>query len=182
MVPHLGLMNSIPSLYTASSTGAILGSFYFIAYARLLQQHGKSASLPGSLNQHIQVVVAIVAFSLYFVKANKADPIGKLGLFINIAMYASPLAAIQAVVKSKSAKAIPLSLTVVSLLSCIFWTGTAYFELHEPYIYVPTTLGIIFGLMQVALKIVYKESSSKGQRKSKLSPLLNSREVLLKKR
>ena len=178
----LGLMNSIPSLYIASSSGAILGTIYFLAYARLLQFNGSSTSLPGSLNQHVQVVVAVLAFTLYFVKIGRAEPIGKLGLFINVAMYASPLAAIQAVMKSKSSKSIPLLLTVVSLLSCIFWTATAYFELHEPNIYVPTFLGIIFGLLQVSLKVAYPETPSKTKGKRGLSPLLSSREVVLRKR
>lgn len=171
-----GIINSQPKLWTANSVGFVLSLYYFISFARFAPEG--VGGLPGSLNQHIQGFVAIAASTLYFVKANKKVPIGNLGVLINMAMYASPLAAVKIVLAAKSSEAIPLPLTVASLLSCIFWTVTGYLDMKDPYVYAPTVVGIVFGLMQVSLKLVFKEQQSK----SKLSPHLNSREVSLKKK
>jgi hypothetical protein len=46
--------------------------------------------------------------------------------------------------------------------------------MNDPYVYLPGVFGFVLGLIQISLKVVYKDKS-----KSKLSPDLNSAEMKL---
>ena len=150
----------------------MLSLYYFLSFARFTP-HGAS-TLPGTFDQHVQGFVSVLAFVLWFAKAKKSGPIGKVGVLINMAMYASPLAAIKAVLETKSSESIPLPLTVASLVSCILWTICGYLDMHDPYVWLPTTFGIIFGLAQVALKLAFNE---KAELMKDLSPELGSTDM-----
>jgi uncharacterized protein with PQ loop repeat len=154
----------------------MLSAFYFLSFARFTPKG--ASTLPGTLDQHMQCFVAVVAFVLWFAQKKQPGPIGKVGVVINMAMYASPLAAIRAVLQTKSSESIPLPLTVASLASCILWTITGYLEMQDPYVWVPTIFGIAFGLAQVALKIAFSGRKEDGATKVP-SPDLNSNEVVL---
>ncbi|CAB9510417.1 Bidirectional sugar transporter [Seminavis robusta] len=169
-----GLLVSEPKLWTANGVGLGLSLYYFLSFARFSPEG--AASLPGTLEQHIQGFVSILAFVLWMAKSKKAGPIGKLGVAINLAMYASPLAAIQAVLETKSTEAIPLPLTLASLVSCVFWTITGYLEMHDPYVWIPTVFGIVFGIMQVGLKIAFHTERAAIHN---LSPDIHSQQAVL---
>lgn len=168
-----GLMNSEPKLWTSNFVGFTLSIYYFFSFARYTP-HG-ATTLPGTFDQHVQGFVSVLAFILWFARSKKSGPIGRVGVLINMAMYASPLSAIKAVLETKSSEAIPLPLTVASLASCIFWTITGYLDMHDPYVWVPTTFGIIFGMAQVALKLSFPEKA--GVVMKDLSPELNSTQL-----
>jgi len=170
-----GLMNSEPKLWTANLIGLVLSIYYFLSFARYTPNG--AATLPGTFDQHVQGFVSVLAFVLWFARNKKAGPIGKVGVLINMAMYASPLAAIKAVLETKSSEAIPLPLTVASLASCVFWTITGYLDMHDPYVWIPTCFGMVFGLAQVGLKISFPEKGGVATRD--LSPELNSTEMVV---
>ena len=171
------MLISQPKLWTANVIGLTLSSFYFLSYARFTPPG--ASSLPGKLNQHVGWFLALLAFVLWFAKSQNPEPIGQVGLFINLAMYASPLAAMKVVLQTKSSEALPLPLTLASLISCISWSVTGYFDMHDIYVYGPPVLGVLCGILQLSLKILYGENSTQS---TKLSPALNSRDVVLKKK
>jgi solute carrier family 50 (sugar transporter) len=175
--PHAykGLVISEPKLYAANVIGLTLSISYFFAFAKLTPPG--SASLPGTLQQHIQGFVSILASVLWMVKTKKKGMLGKLGVAINMAMYGSPLAAIKTVLESKSSESIPLPMTVATLISCALWAITGILEMKDPYVWIPSIVGIAFGLMQVGLKLAFVET---GGAVSNLSPDLNSQKMVLK--
>jgi len=175
-----GIINSQPKLWTANGVGFILCLYYFVSFAHYSPEG--ATGLPGSVQQHVQGMMALATAALYYANVKKTKPIGNIGVITNLAMYASPLAAVKTVLASKTSDAIPLPLTVASLLSCILWTLTGYLDMKDAYVFAPCAAGIILGLMQVSLKLVYKESVKEDQRKTNLSPHLNSREVRLFKK
>jgi solute carrier family 50 (sugar transporter) len=120
--------------------------------------------------------VTILASVLWMAKSKKGAMLGKLGVAINMAMYASPLAAIKTVLESRSSNSIPLPMTVATLISCALWAITGILEMNDPYVWVPSIVGIAFGLMQVGLKMVFGETGTV----SKLSQDLKSQKMVLK--
>jgi solute carrier family 50 (sugar transporter) len=120
--------------------------------------------------------VSILASVLWMAKSKKGAMLGKLGVAINVAMFASPLAAIKTVLERKSSDSIPLPMTVATLISCALWATTGIFEMNDPYVWVPSIVGIAFGLMQVGLKMAFGETGTF----SKLSPHLKSQRMVLK--
>jgi solute carrier family 50 protein (sugar transporter) len=168
-----GILNSEPKLWTANAVGICLSIYYFLSFIRFAPKGIKT--LPGSVDQHIQGFLALLATILYFAKSKAPIPIGNIGVFINLAMYASPLAALKVVLDTKSAESIPLPFTVASLLSCLLWSIVGYIDMKDVYVYFPAMLGIICGIMQISLKLIYADKESESQ----LSPDLKSVEVKL---
>ena len=81
--------------------------------------------------------------------------IGQAAVVVCIALFASPLSTLQTVVQTKSAASIPLPFTLASVLACFLWSVTGFLQLHDLNVIVPNTLGLISGLAQVSLKLVY---------------------------
>jgi hypothetical protein len=81
--------------------------------------------------------------------------IGHTAILFCIAMFASPLAAVPAVLETKSARAIPLSYTVAALVNCVLWSFVGLFDLHDDCVYIPTLLGLALSLLQIYLKVLY---------------------------
>jgi solute carrier family 50 protein (sugar transporter) len=81
--------------------------------------------------------------------------IGNIAVLFCVAMFASPLAALQTVLHTKSAKSIPLPFTLATVLNCLLWSVVGLLDMHDANIYLPNLLGLAFGIAQVVLKLVY---------------------------
>jgi hypothetical protein len=58
----------------------------------------------------------------------------------------------------------------------IYWKSvTGYLDMKDPYVYLPAMLGIVFGSMQIALKLVYQNKPAA----TTLSPDLQSAKMKL---
>ena len=77
-------------------------------------------------------------------------------------MFASPLAALKAVIQSQSAAAIPLPFTIATLANCTLWTIVGIWEMHDMYVYMPEVLGLLLGLCQIYLKWQYGDGPQSG--------------------
>ena len=78
-----------------------------------------------------------------------------MGVAICLCLFASPLAALKTVLSTKSAASIPLPLSLATTINCFLWTVVGVFDMHEPNIIIPNAIGLIFGLLQLVLKLVY---------------------------
>ena len=87
------------------------------------------------------------------------------GIFCML-MFASPLAALRSVLQTRSARGIPLPLTLATILNCFLWSVAGLGEFHDFNVYFPNLLGLAFGLVQVWLKIFFDCGSSVGIIKS----------------
>jgi solute carrier family 50 protein (sugar transporter) len=86
--------------------------------------------------------------------------IGNIGVAACIVLFASPLVAMKTVIREKSAESIPLSFTLASIVCCFLWSVVGLERMHDPVIYGPNLLGLGFGLLQLALKIIYGGDNS----------------------
>lgn len=140
-----------------TGVGLILSVYYFKEFIRYCPK--KSPTLPGSVAQHVQAcaviigITTLVAFALPLAQA--ARIIGNMGVVLCVIMFASPLAALKTVLETKSAKSIPLPFTVAAVTNCFLWSVVGLLDMHDFNIYAPNLLGLFFGLMQVALKLIY---------------------------
>ena len=172
---HAGLLLSEPKLWSANVIGLTLSIYYFFSYARLTQPG--AVSLPGTLQQHLQGVATILASVLWQAKQRNSNTLGRLGVAINMALYASPLAAIQTVLETQSSKSIPFPMTLATLVSCIFWAITGLLDMKDPYVWFPSIVGLAFALVQVGLKLVFRENGAVGIHQI---PELTSKKMVLK--
>ena len=121
--------------------------------------HCKGATnLPGTVSQHsnygsiIITLTALIAFTLSNDLASAI--IGKVGVFFCIILFASPLAALKNVIKTKSAKSIPLPFTLTCVANCFLWSVYGL-DLKDFNIYFPNLLGLLSSLVQLGLILFY---------------------------
>jgi len=159
--------------------GLVFGLFYFLKFIKHTQP--KSTSLPGTVRQHMQGCMAIIAGSAGWVLAcyltvrrkgmwmpYAAGFIGNAAVVFCLLMFASPLAALQTVLRTRSAKSIPLPFTLATILNCFLWSVAGLGEFKDFNIYFPNLLGLAFGLIQVGLKILFDYGSSVGAKEDQM--------------
>jgi solute carrier family 50 (sugar transporter) len=148
-----GILQSQPKIWFPSIVGLVLGLLYFWNFV----QYGpiKASTLPGSVTQHILGTVSLMMICLFAMITNGAVAVGIMGILLCVFMFGSPLSALRSVLKTKSAKAIPLPFTLASVVNCFVWSVTGLLDMKDYAIYVPNLLGLSFGLAQVGLKVLY---------------------------
>lgn len=166
-----GLMKMEPTIWSCNSVGIFVAAYYCVQFAKNLPKHKGSSvleistpTLPGSVRQHLQAVSAVIVGALLLAIfkpfANTANLLGNVAVLFCVLMFASPLSVIKVVLETKSAKAIPLPFTVVSVLNCLMWTVFGWFEMKDVNVYLPNILGLISGLVQLALKIRFGDNDN----------------------
>ena len=175
-----GFLKSEPKIWSGNGVGLILSIGYFFVFSRHCPK--QSPTLPGSVKQHLQGCLLIIGMTSLIAltrpTAQAAQMIGNAGVILCVFMFASPLAALKTVVETKSAKSIPLPFTIAAVINCFLWSVVGMLDMHDFVIYGPNFLGLIFGLIQVALKLVYSGSGDKSHDESDhVVPLINKSPV-----
>ena len=158
-----GFLKSEPKIWAANGAGLVLAMYYFFVFTRYCPK--MSPTLPGSVQQHIRGCTFIMGLTVLIAVAlptpRAAQIIGNAGVVLCVAMFASPLAALKTVFETKSAKSIPLPFTVSAVINCFLWSVVGILDMQDFNIYAPNLLGLMFGLIQVALKLIYSGDGEK---------------------
>lgn len=82
--------------------------------------------------------------------------LGMYASLLFILLSGSPLSTIRNVVSTKSSKSILMKLTVAQVVNTTLWSayGTA---IRDRFVWGPNLVGLMFGLVQLLLKIVYRD-------------------------
>jgi uncharacterized protein with PQ loop repeat len=164
-----GLLKKEPKIWSCNVFGLALALYYCSIFVGNIGK-GKSPdhklldistpTLPGSVRQHVQAVTAVIVgiLSLAILKpfgSYSETLIGNIGVAICVLMFASPLSVIKLVLEKKSARSIPLPFTVLTTVNCFMWTVFGWFAMKDVNVYLPNFLGLVSGMVQVLLKLVY---------------------------
>jgi solute carrier family 50 (sugar transporter) len=158
-----GYLKHEPTIYQPNLIGFILGLVYFVNFLAFSPR--SSPTLPGAVTTHTQGILGIMMATLFVASnnslSNPVELIGKAGVIMCVAMFASPLSALKSVVTQKSAQAIPLPFTIASLINCLMWSITGLYKMSDVNVYLPNLLGLSFSIAQVVLKLVYGSGPKK---------------------
>lgn len=175
-----GFLKSEPKIWGANGVGLILAIGYVLVFTSYCPK--ASPTLPGSVLQHLQGCAFIIGLTVLIAVAlptpKASQLIGNAGVAFCVAMFASPLAALKTVCATKSAKSIPLPFTVAAVINCFLWSVTGILLMDDFNIYFPNLLGLMFGLIQVALKLIYRGGGEKNHAESEHSEPLIDRNVV----
>ena len=163
-----GLLKNNASIWSGNGICLIFGIYYFLLYIKYSPP--ASSILPGTVQQHIQVVVgtvlAAVLISTLPILNDPAQLIGSVGCIIVVLLFASPLVVLRQVIQSKDARSIPLPFTVACTVNCFLWTMYGVWGVSDFYIYFPNALGLILSVAQLILKVYYSDEHRNGISKS----------------
>lgn len=152
-----GILKKEVKVWSCNSFSVVLGLYYFASFARFSPK--VADTLPGSISQHVlaasAAVFASLAVAVSMPRTKAVSILGSAGVCICIALFASPLAAIKTVLRTKSAESIPLPFAVATTLNCVLWSIVGVLDMKDINIWLPNALGLGCGLLQIALKLIY---------------------------
>jgi solute carrier family 50 (sugar transporter) len=159
-----GLLKKEPIIIFANGIGLLLSLGYFVQYIRV-GPTSLATTLPGSIRQHIgfvsviSLLVLLVALSVSVLGPTQPTEIlGKSGMILTMAMFASPLAALKTVVQTQSAQSIPFPVTIASLANNYLWGIVGFLDMKDSNVYLPAIVGLTFSFIQLGLKVWYRET------------------------
>jgi len=160
-----GFLKNEVAVWLPNVVGFVLVLSYMASYIQFAPKHNKSSpTLPGSVQQHLAAIAAIAvvtATAAQLVSSSSssnvtaADIVGRAAVLMCMAMFASPLVSLKAVLRDKSARSIPLPFTVCSIINCFCWSVAGIFKWRDQNITIPNVTGLFFGLVQMTLKLIY---------------------------
>ena len=83
-----------------------------------------------------------------------ADAVGYGAAVQNVIMYGSPLNVMATVIRTKSVRAMPFLLSLLTLVCSGFWFGYSFLVM-DLHILIPNCLGLLFGVAQLVLYATY---------------------------
>ncbi|CAN0904366.1 Putative bidirectional sugar transporter SWEET7d [Linum grandiflorum] len=142
----------------------------FVYYDR--KNKGRKKVLYGILGEVILLAaIALIAKLAFHTQRNRNLFVGVFADIFNIIMYASPLAVMNKVRKTKSVEYMPLWLSVANLCNGSIWTAYAFIKVFDPFLLVSNGLGAIFAVFQLLFYAWYASftpNDTQGQHDSTL--------------
>jgi len=114
----------------------------------------------------VVVIIAVMPFSNFDVySGEKFGPFifGLLANIFNLAMYASPLAAMSTVVRTRSVEFMPLSLSLFTFFTACGW-GFYGIYIGDVWITIPNCCGFVLAVSQLVLYSMYCRSTPEFKR------------------
>ncbi|KAK8946438.1 Bidirectional sugar transporter SWEET16 [Platanthera zijinensis] len=146
---------------TVNGAGVILEAVYislFLLYASRPDLRVKTATLVAVVDIGLLLlVIGITSFGLP--EGMRLAVIGGICVCLNILMYASPLAIIRTVIRTKSVEFMPFLLSFFLFLNGGVWLLYAIFD-SDIFLGISNGLGFIFGTIQLILYKIYMKSKT----------------------
>ena len=142
-----------PMIWLTNFVELILAVYYFIEFTNYAPK--EAPTFPGRVYDHIYGIIAIWCTAILLALFSFTSCIGQLTVIMTILTFASPLAAVRAVLEKQSSQAIPLPFTLAAFGNCVLWTVVGVWKLNDAYVYIPAVLGLGLALLQVGLKLYY---------------------------
>ncbi|KAL0417005.1 UNVERIFIED_CONTAM: Bidirectional sugar transporter SWEET5 [Sesamum latifolium] len=161
---------------TINGTGFFIEVFYITMFITFSDWAKRRKMFIALLLEAIffAIVVVITLVGLHGTKSRSLF-VGILCVIFNIMMYASPLTVMKRVIKTKSVKYMPFSLSLANFANGIVWSVYALLKL-DPFVLVPNGLGTVSGLVQLVLFATYYRTTKWGEEEE-----TNKQEIELQK-
>uniref|UniRef100_A0A803KNY7 Bidirectional sugar transporter SWEET n=2 Tax=Chenopodium quinoa TaxID=63459 RepID=A0A803KNY7_CHEQI len=126
------------------------------------EMRAKTAKLAVILDLGFLGAVMLVSKYMLLDDEMRINMIGTLGAFVNILMYGSPLAALRAVMETRSVEYMPFLLSLCSFLNGGVWTIYAVL-VKDLFLLVPNAVGFILGTIQLVVYARYSNLNNDQQ-------------------
>jgi solute carrier family 50 (sugar transporter) len=129
--------------FTAVLVGAICVSLYHINAKERI-----SLVLYG-------MVLSVIGSAIILGSKSDLRSLGLIGVFLSILLMGSPLSTVTIVVKEKRTDSMPFTTSFTTFLNCLAWTSYGYFVADDPMLWIPSFIGLILAILQLALFVIY---------------------------
>ncbi|GLJ19386.1 hypothetical protein SUGI_0349300 [Cryptomeria japonica] len=143
-------------LLTINGAGIFLEIFYLLSFLTFAsrKEKVKTARLAIAMMAAFVIVVVVTIYVLHTYNARQLL-VGTLGVILSIAMYASPLSVVRAVIKTKSVKYMPFFISLFTTLNALVWSVYSVMA-KDIFIAVPNGIGFLLGIAQLVVYYIYR--------------------------
>ncbi|KAK3406479.1 hypothetical protein EUGRSUZ_K02678 [Eucalyptus grandis] len=143
-------------LITVNSVGCAVETIYIALYLTYAPKQARMMTLR-LLLLNFGGYCSILLLSHFLTKGSaRVQLVGRICVALSVAVFAAPLSVIRMVICTKSVEFMPFSLSSFLMLSAVTWLLYGLF-LKDLYVAGPNVLGVIFGVLQMALHAIYRK-------------------------
>ncbi|KAK3018552.1 hypothetical protein RJ639_003909 [Escallonia herrerae] len=145
---------------TINGTGFVIELLYvtiFVVYS----SWGKRKKIGIALLVELIFMLIVTFITLHFFHDTKSRSmvVGILCVVFNIIMYTSPLTVMRQVIRTKSVRYMPFTLSLANFANGVIWCIYALLK-FDPYIMIPNGLGALSGAIQLILYATYYRTTN----------------------
>ncbi|KAJ7978217.1 Bidirectional sugar transporter SWEET [Quillaja saponaria] len=163
---YYGLLKTNATLIiTINAIGCAIEVTYLLLYIIFATRKDKIYSLGLILLFDVGAFGLVMVVTIFFLKGlNRVHAVGWICAAFNIAVFAAPLSIMRQVIKTRSVEYMPFSLSFFLTLCAIMWFFYGIF-VKDYFIALPNVLGFLFGMVQMILYIIFKDSKKVSNQK-----------------
>lgn len=150
-----GAVKSLTLVLTINGAGLILEFMYLVIFLVLATRKPKLSCFYMILGISSFYAIVVLVVALAVPKDTQGEVVGSICVIIGTLMYASPLAVMKLVIKSRSVQYMPFLLSFASFGNGCLWTAYGAFA-KDVFIILPNGLGTVLGGVQLLLYGYYK--------------------------
>nr|WAJ59860.1 SWEET family protein 1 [Heracleum moellendorffii] len=144
-------------LITINSFGCVIETIYVLVYLFYATKDTKVYTVKLVVLLNVGTFGLILLLTLLLAEGSRRVQIlGWICVGFSISVFAAPLSIIRLVVRTKSVEFMPFSLSFFLTLSAVVWFSYGLLS-KDIYVALPNVLGVIFGILQMALYLIYKD-------------------------
>ncbi|KAL7152772.1 hypothetical protein ABFS83_04G120800 [Erythranthe nasuta] len=154
-------------LITINTVGCFVQSTYICFYLFFASKNARIQTVKLILLLNVVGFGLIIVLTHFWAKdSNRDDIVGWICLVFSLCVFVAPLGVVRQVIRTKSVEYMPFLLSFFLTLSAVMWFF--YGLLRKDYnIAIPNVLGFLFGVVQMVLYVMYKNTNSKKVVKEK---------------
>ncbi|KAJ1297148.1 hypothetical protein BS78_01G355700 [Paspalum vaginatum] len=159
---YYALLSMDVLLLSINAIACVIESVYLAIYLVYAPRDAMAFTLKLLCSMNMGLFGAMVAFLQSCVEGQRRVSIaGGVGAAFALAVFVAPLTIIRQVIRTKSVEFMPFWLSLFLTISAVVWFFYGLL-MKDVYVAMPNVLGLLFGLAQMALHLVYRKNPSKS--------------------
>ncbi|PON95705.1 Bidirectional sugar transporter SWEET10-like [Trema orientale] len=154
------LKSDLILLVTINSVGCVIETIYIALYIAYAPKQARMFTLRLLLLLNFGGFCLILLLSHFLAKGSlRATVLGWVCTSFAVSVFAAPLSIIRVVIRTKSVEFMPFPLSFFLTLSAIMWLFYGIM-LKDLCVAIPNVLGLIFGVLQMVLYVMYRKNKT----------------------
>ncbi|KAH9319843.1 hypothetical protein KI387_021612, partial [Taxus chinensis] len=146
-------------LLTINGAGFFFEILYVLSFLIFATKKKKMKTLRLTLAV-MMAFLTVVLVTLFVLHTHSSRQVvtGILCVILSIFMYASPLAVVGLVIKTKSVEYMPFLTSLFNTLNALVWSGYSVIT-RDIFLAVPNGIGFLLGIFQLTIYFIYRNSN-----------------------